>query len=184
MPGLRSNSGFTAAVGSMLPAAPSEWEFDAMAGDSFAQNVAGMAYKHGIGVRQDHGASILWFHLAAVQGEADAQFNLGLVYDSRADGLYRNKRAAPADDEEAFKWYRLSAGQGHTGAQVRLAQLYAQGRGVSAPDPVQAYKWLTVAAARGDATAAKRRAKLAAGMTREQIAAGDRQAKASSWRVK
>ena len=91
-----------------------------------------MAYKYGVGVRQDHGASILWFHLAAAQGEADAQFNLALVYDSRADGLYQEQRAAPADDAEALKWYRLSAEQGHTGAQVRLAQLYAQGRGVSA----------------------------------------------------
>ncbi len=89
--------------------------------------MTGLAYKYGVGVPQDHGASILWSHLAAVQGEADAQFNLARVYDSRADGLYKKQRAAPADDAHAFKWYRLSAEQGHVPAQVRLAQLYVEG---------------------------------------------------------
>ena len=167
-----------AAIESLSPATQSEWERKALAGDPLAQNVTGMAYKYGIGVPQDHGASILWFHLAAEQGEADAQFNLARIYDSRADGLYKKKRAALADDAEAFKWYRLSAEQGHTQAQVKLAQLYAKGRASVPHDPVQAYKWLSIAAARGDATAAKLRAENAARMTREQIAEGDSQAKA------
>lgn len=167
-----------AAIESLSPATQSEWERKAIAGDPVAQNVTGVAYKSGIGVRQDHGASILWFHLAAEQGEADAQFNLARIYDGRADGPYRKKRAAPADDAHAFKWYRLSAEQGHTPAQVRLAQLYAKGRASVPPDSVQAYKWLTLAGARGDATAMKLRADLAARMTRQQIAEGDGQAKA------
>jgi len=167
-----------AAIESLSPATQSEWERKALAGDPLAQNVTGMAYKYGIGVRQDHGTSILWFHLAAEQGEADAQFNLARIYDTRADGPYKKKRAAPADDAAAFKWYRLSAEQGHTQAQVKLAQLHAKGRASVAPDPVQAYKWLTIAAARGDATAVKLRVDLAAGLTREQIAEGDGQAKA------
>jgi TPR repeat protein len=165
-----------AAIESLSPATQGEWERKALEGDPLAQNVTGMAYKYGIGVPQDHGASILWFHIAAEQGEADAQFNLARIYDSRAEGPYKKKRAALADDAEASKWYRLSAEQGHTQAQVKLAQLYAKGRASVPPDPMQAYKWLTIAAARGDATAAKLRANLAAGLTRKQIAEGDAQA--------
>jgi TPR repeat protein len=41
----------------------------------------------------------------ADQGDADAQFNLGVMYD-RGDGI-------PQDYAEAAKWHRLAAEQGN-----------------------------------------------------------------------
>lgn len=87
-------------------------------------------------MKQDHAASISWFRRAAEQGEADAQFNLGRLYGSEVDGMYKKGRAAPANDADALRWYRLSAEQGHTPAQVKLAQLFAKGSGKVARDQV------------------------------------------------
>ena len=116
-----------AAIETLSPETVSDWEKKARAGDAMAQNIMGLAYKCGMGVKQNHAASIQWFRRAAEQGEADAQFNLGRLYGSEVDGMYKNGRAAPANDAEAFKWYRLAAEQGHTQAQVRLAQLFCKG---------------------------------------------------------
>ena len=157
------------ALKTLSPQTQQVWEREALGGDAMAQNVTGMAYKHGIGVPQDHGASILWFHMAAEQGEADAQFNLARIYDSRTEGLYRKQRAARADDAEAFKWYRLSAEQGHIPAQVKLARLYAEGGAGIVLDSVQAYRWLYVASLSGDLTARKLLTRYATGMTPEQV---------------
>ena len=123
-----------AAIETLSPETVSDWEKKAGAGDAMAQNIMGLAYKCGMGVKQNHAASIQWFRRAAEQGEADAQFNLGRLYGSEVDGMYKNGRAAPANDAEAFKWYRLAAEQGHTQAQVRLAQLFAKGLTDIAPD--------------------------------------------------
>ena len=83
--------------------------------------------------------------------------------------MYKNGRAAPANDAEAFKWYRLAAEQGHTQAQVRLAQLFAKGLTDIAPDQVQAYQWMSLAAASGEPIAAKVVADYAAQMKPEQL---------------
>jgi TPR repeat protein len=45
----------------------------------------------------------------AEQGDASAQFNLGLMYD--------NGEGVPENDIEAVKWYRLAAQQGYAKAQ-------------------------------------------------------------------
>ncbi|RJT92754.1 sel1 repeat family protein [Arthrobacter frigidicola] len=158
-----------AAIETLSPETVSDWEKKARAGDAMAQNLMGLAYKCGMGVKQNHAASIQWFRRAAEQGEADAQFNLGRLYGSEVDGMYKNGRAAPANDAEAFKWYRLAAEQGHTQAQVRLAQLFAKGLTDIAPDQVQAYQWMSLAAASGEPTAAKVVADYAAQMKPEQL---------------
>ncbi len=44
------------------------------------------------------------YRLAADQGDADAQFNLGIMYE--------NGRRVPQDETEAVRWYRLAADQG------------------------------------------------------------------------
>ena len=46
-----------------------------------------------------------WTPLAK-QGDTDAQFNLGIMYD--------NGQGVPQDDKIAVKWYRLAAEQGFT----------------------------------------------------------------------
>ena len=50
--------------------------------------------------------------LAAEQGDAGAQLNLGLMYDA-GEGVI-------ADRAEALRWYRLAADQGNAGAQTML----------------------------------------------------------------
>jgi TPR repeat protein len=102
----------------LTPETIHSWEYKAHAGDALAQNVVGVAYKCGIGVKEDHAASVKWFRMAAEQGEADAQFNLARLYGSEVNGVYKKARAVPANDAEALKWYQRSAEQGHTQAQV------------------------------------------------------------------
>ena len=51
---------------------------------------------------------------AADQGDADAQYNLGL--------MYANGEGVPEDDAEAVRWYRLAADQGTTRARPRTVQ--------------------------------------------------------------
>lgn len=62
-------------------------------------------------------------------------------------------------------------------AFYELGILYAAGRGVPA-DLVLAHKWFNIAVARGHQAAAERRAELAAEMSRDQIAAAQREARA------
>lgn len=126
----------------LTPETIHSWEHKAHAGDALAQNVVGVAYKCGIGVKQDHAASVKWFRMAAEQGEADAQFNLARLYGSEVNGVYKKARAVPANDAEALKWYQRSAEQGHTQAQVKLAEMYAEGmdKVPHAQDQILAYE--------------------------------------------
>jgi TPR repeat protein len=55
----------------------------------------------------------------AEQGDANAQFNLGFMYD--------NGEGVPQDYAEAVRWYRLAAEQGNAFAQVNLGIMYANG---------------------------------------------------------
>ena len=58
----------------------------------------------------------------AEQGNAEAQFSLGLMYD--------NGQGVRQDYAEAFRWYRKAAEQGLVQAQTDLGNGYAQGQGV------------------------------------------------------
>ena len=66
-------------------------------------------YDEGEGVPQDDAEAVRWYRLAAEQGDATAQYNLGLMYDE-GEGV-------PQDDAEAVRWYRLAAEQGDASAQ-------------------------------------------------------------------
>jgi len=115
----------------------------------------------------------LWRPLAE-QGDAIAQYNLGLLYDNGqgvlqdyADArdwylkaaeqglaqaqfkfglLYHVGRGVPQDYAAAVSWYRKAAEQGFARAQNNLGLMYAAGWGV-ARDVVQAHKWYNLAAA-------------------------------------
>ena len=52
----------------------------------------------------------------AEQGDAAAQYNLGL--------MYYTGQGVPQDYKEAVKWYRLSAEQGDATAQYNLGVMY------------------------------------------------------------
>ena len=64
------------------------------------------------GVPQDDAEAVRWYRLAAEQGHAYAQYNLGVMYDT-GEGV-------PQDDAEAVRWYRLGCG---TGACDRAAKI-------------------------------------------------------------
>eukprot|EP00439_Symbiodinium_sp_Y106_P084999 s163_g27.t1 len=72
----------------------------------------------------------------AVQGSAEAQFELGASYVAGLPGV-RN-------EEKAVHWYTLAAEQGLAKAQFALGLCYKQGRGV-AQDLEMALKWFTKA---------------------------------------
>ena len=63
-----------------------------------------------------------WYRLAAEQGHAKAQNNLGVLY-AKGKGVRKN-------DAEAAKWFRLAAEQGHAWAQYNLGGSYDAGEGV------------------------------------------------------
>jgi TPR repeat protein len=105
---------------------------------------------------------------AVEQGEAWAQFNLGVTYEFG--------KGVPQDYAEAAKWYRLAAEQGYALAQSNLGGMYGNGKGVP-QDDILAHMWSNLAAAQGNAGATKNRDILAGLMTREQIAEAQRLAR-------
>ena len=104
----------------------------------------------------------------AEQGDVNAQYNLG--------DMYENRRGVPQDYREAVRWYRAAADQGHSEAQNYLGFMYQEGRGV-AQDHVQAYLWFDLAASTGFELAIQNRESIVEKMTSEQIAEAQRLAR-------
>ena len=63
----------------------------------------------------------LELRLAAAEGRADAQYNLGTMFDGQG---------ATSDPQEAARNYREAANQGHASAQFNLGNMYRKGLGV------------------------------------------------------
>jgi uncharacterized protein len=84
------------------------------------------------------------FPKTAEQGNAQAQFNLGLAY---YDG-----KGVPKDYAEAVKWYRKAVEQGNAQAQNNLGLCYQNGTGVP-KDDAEAVRWFRKAAEQGLAQA-------------------------------
>jgi len=89
----------------------------------------------------DYATAFKLFKPLAEQGNANAQHNLGLMYDD-GEGVIQ-------DDKEAVKWYRLAAEQGHAMAQNNLGLMYATSRGVLQDDK-KAHMWWNIARANGE----------------------------------
>lgn len=85
----------------------------------------------------------LWTPLAK-QGDADAQYNLGL--------LHANGWGVPKNPREAMRWYTLAARQGVADAQFNLGLFYAEGLGTFRSDR-DAVEWWELAAKRDHAEA-------------------------------
>lgn len=75
------------------------------------------AYRLGVEAAYQHEytQAMSLFREAADQGDADAQYNVGW--------LYENGLGIPKDIGEARRWYRLSANQGFEGAKKALARI-------------------------------------------------------------
>ena len=84
------------------------------------------------------------FEQAAKQGNADAQYQLGFMYET-GQGVEQDYR-------RAAQWYEKAAAQGHAQAQYQLGCLYREGLGVEENDE-EAEKWWQRAAAQGVAQA-------------------------------
>ena len=117
-------------------------------------------YAKGEGVLKDDAEAVRWFRLAAEQGDASAQFNLGVMY-AKGEGVLK-------DDAEAVRWYRLAAEQGDASAQFNLGVMHADGRGVL-KDSVLAHMWCNIAGANGHEAAREGRDHLERDMTRAEV---------------
>src|SRR6266702_8612485 len=79
---------------------------------------------------------------AAERGDAEAQFNLGVIYEN---GLNDSRYAAEGSRPEAVRWLLAAAEQGLPRAQVKLAEVYADGPDISGSHAI-ACGWFLVAA--------------------------------------
>jgi hypothetical protein len=123
--------------------------------------------------RGDYATALSRWHRLAEQGDAEAQFHLGVMYESGQGGqrndaeaikwyrkaaeqgdavaqfnlgiMHTNGVGVSQNDAEAARWCRLAADHGLAGAQFNLGMMYAEGHGV-AQDYVQAHMWLNLAA--------------------------------------
>ena len=84
-----------------------------------------------------------WLPLAEL-GDAEAQYNLGVMYDQGA--------SVDQDLGKAANWYRKAAEQGFMDAQTNLGMMYYRGEGVPG-DRTEAARWFQLAADKGDAEA-------------------------------
>ena len=100
---------------------------------------------------------------AAKQGDASAQYNLGVMY---AQG-----KGVAQDDKQAVAWHRKAAEQGDAMAQFNLGVMYNTGSGV-AQDYKQSYAWFSSAAANGHSNAVKARDIMAKRLTPAALAEG------------
>jgi TPR repeat protein len=85
---------------------------------------------------KDYQRAYLEWKAAAGAGQAEAQFDLGVLY---AKGL-----GVARDLNEAAAWYRKSAAQGNAEAEFALGQMYSLGWGVPR-DVADAIRWFDLA---------------------------------------
>ncbi|ARB98142.1 TPA: tetratricopeptide repeat protein [Neisseria gonorrhoeae] len=91
---------------------------------------------------------------AAEQGNAAAQFNLGVMYE--------NGQGVRQDYVQAVQWYRKASEQGDAQAQYNLGLMYYDGRGVR-QDLALAQEWLGKACQNGDQNSCDNDQRLKAG---------------------
>ena len=129
-------------------------------------------YGKGEGVPQDAAEAVTWYRKAAEQGDAEAQYSLGVMYDT-GEGV-------PQDDATAVRWYCLAAEQGIARAQYSLGVMYGTGLGVP-QDRAEAHMWLNLAASRSSGADRERsvgaRDRLAERMTPADLREAQRRAR-------
>ena len=93
----------------------------------------------------DYTAAIKEWKPLAEQGDANTQYNLGV--------MYANGQGVAQDDAHAVYWYRKAVEQGDASAQNNLGGMYAEGRGVD-KNYAWAVYWYALAAQNGNTLAA------------------------------
>ena len=109
---------------------------------------------------KDYAAALKEWKPLAEQGNAEAQYAIGL--------LYRRGHAVLQDYKEALTWFRNASEQGVAGSQLNLGWMYQDGEGVS-EDIVLAHMWFNIASANGASIGAEWRDKVAKEMSQEAI---------------
>lgn len=149
-----------------------------------AQEMLGELYESGVaatqGIQQNYVQAADWYRRAADQGNTQAQFKLGTLYnfgfgvpqdyalagfwDAKAakqgdasaqfslGDLYEWGHGVPQDYVQAASWYRRAAEQGDRFGQSQLGMAYYTGHGVP-QDYAQAVGWFQKAAEQGEVTA-------------------------------
>jgi len=87
-------------------------------GDAYAQNIVGVSYMAGQGVKINQKQAIYWYRKSASQGFAKAQSNMGLSY--------LMGRSVPKDIELAIFWWQKAAAQGEPHAAHNLLVAYGE----------------------------------------------------------
>ncbi len=111
-------------------------------GDERAAFGLGMMAVRGQGKngKEDYKAAEKWWLQSARAGNPEAQFQLGLLYNSGFLG--------GANNSAAREWWEKSAAKGHGDAMYCLGRMYAQGEGVK-KDQAKAAEWYGKAAQLG-----------------------------------
>lgn len=141
-----------------------------------AQKKLGFIYTGSEGVTRDLEEAKKWLLLAANQGDAEAQHNLGTAYSWSNDQIQANYwylKAASAgnawaqnalaqrlyygkgvekNDSEAFRWAKKSADQGCPSGEITLGYFYDFGIGTQ-KNKFEAVKWYRKAADKGETIA-------------------------------
>ncbi len=117
------------------------WNPLAEAGDALAQFGLALIYERGSEtIPQDLDAAVKWYELAAVQGVAAAQNNLGHMY-SQGLGVQQDKA-------RAVELWREAAKAGHSTAYYNLGLAYFRGDGTE-KNEIEATQWFAQAADAG-----------------------------------
>ncbi len=132
----------------------------------------------------------------AEQGNANAQYNMGVIYDegygverdyakarewykkaaaqnyAKAEHnlgvMYQEGHGVQADSAAAARWFKRAARHGEPAAQNNLSVMYARGEGM-AQDPILAAVWAARAAQAGNASAITNLPRIAAGLPTAQV---------------
>ncbi|MEQ9638636.1 MAG: tetratricopeptide repeat protein [Alphaproteobacteria bacterium] len=94
--------------------------------------------------RGDLAGGRVLLQVAASEGDAEAAYQVGLIYDAG--------RGVPADPAQALKWFTQAAEAGHAEAARVVGIYYEEGKGV-AQDHTQSARWYGRAANAGNAKA-------------------------------
>lgn len=117
-----------------------QWADLANQGDRNAQYNLAYSYANGFGLPKDLEKALLWYQKAAIQGDARAAFNMGVIYEK--DGDLR-------DYQLALRWYNVAANRCSIKAMVNIGSMYNQGLGVL-QNKKKALRWNKRAAEFGD----------------------------------
>jgi len=115
--------------------------------DAAAMTLIAEIYRDGLAVKQDFAEATHWLALASRNGDANAQFELGVMMLDGASGVARDRKGAQAQFEKA-------AAQGHPASLYNLGVLAIDVEKGQQPDLARAAGYFKRAAQAGDGAAA------------------------------